>query len=90
MAGGSAGREEDRYLSDGPRCICYTEILSCSVVELGHCHFQGISCHLCSIEFSHRFGIACKYWVLAEEGCRRAVSLVVTASRTGVNTPQAQ
>lgn len=23
----------------------------------GHCHFGGISCHLHSIEFSHRFGL---------------------------------
>lgn len=36
--------------------------------EFGHCHFRGISCHLCSIEFSHRFVLACKYWRLAERG----------------------
>lgn len=32
----------------------------------GHCHFGGISCHLRSIEFSHRFGLACKYCDLAK------------------------
>lgn len=34
----------------------------------GHCHFRGISCHLRSIEFSHRFVLACKYPGLAEKG----------------------
>jgi hypothetical protein len=34
----------------------------------GHCHFRGISCHLRSIEFSHRFVLACKYSEPAEKG----------------------
>lgn len=74
QGGGAGTRRQRAYLSNGPWWICYMEILSCSVVEFGHCHFRGISCHLCSIEFSHKFGLACKYWVLAAEVWRSAVS----------------
>ena len=63
------GEKKREYLSDGPWWACYIQILSCCVVKFGHCHFRGISCHLCSIEFSHRSGLACKYWFLAEEDC---------------------
>lgn len=77
-----------RYLSDGPRRVCYMEIVLCSVVELGHCHFRGISCHLCSIGISHRFGIACKYWVPSDEDWSITLSFAATASRTNTNRPQ--
>lgn len=43
------------------QCV-FVRFLSCFVVEFGHCHLSGTSCHLHSVEFSHSFRLACKYW----------------------------
>lgn len=70
--------------------------LSCFAVEFGHCHLRGTSCHLHSIEFSHSFKLACKYWkqpkvnaILGNVGqysCVQSVFLAAGSDRTAVDS----
>ncbi len=69
---------------------------SCFAVEFGHCHLSGTSCHLHSIEFSHSFRLACKYWMqpevntilrnMGQYSCVQIVPLATDSDRTAINS----
>ncbi len=69
---------------------------SCFAVEFVHCHLSGTSCHLRSIQFSHSFKFACKYWMqpkvnailgnVGQYSCVQIVPLAMDSDRTAINS----